>query len=305
MKRATILFSIMFLTLCHLMGQDELPIKIADDQIKPLRSLADQNLQLKFENELNRHAQWKKLIAQKKMAVGIVDLSDPQNVRFANVNGNHMMYAASLPKIAILLAAMDAIEKGELKETRDVKADMRLMISKSDNKASTRMIDRVGYEKIEAVMTDRKYEFYDEHKGGGLWVGKRYGSGGDTNREPLKNLSHAATVNQVCRYYYLLANGKLVNENRSKQMLDIMENPELHHKFVNTLDQIAPNARLFRKSGSWRTYHSDSILVWGKDSSRRYIIVALIDDANGEQIIRDLVKPMEKVLKKGIPLAIK
>jgi beta-lactamase class A len=305
MKRATLLFCILFLTIFHIMGQDNLPIKIADDQIKPLRSLADQNLQLKFENELNRHAQWKTLIAQKKMAVGIVDLSDPQNVRFANVNGNHMMYAASLPKIAILLAAMDAIEKGELKETRDVKADMRLMISKSDNKASTRMIDRVGYEKIEAVMTDKKYAFYDEHKGGGLWVGKRYGSGGDTNREPLKNLSHAATVNQVCRYYYLLANGKLVNENRSKQMLDIMENPELHHKFVNTLDQIAPNARLFRKSGSWRTFHSDSILVWGKDSSRRYIIVALIDDANGEQIIRDLVKPMEKVLKKGIPLAIK
>jgi beta-lactamase class A len=305
MKRATILFSFLILTVSHLMGQDDLPIQIADDQIKPLRSLADQNLQLKFENELNRHAQWKKLIAQKKMAVGIVDLSDAENVRFANVNGNHMMYAASLPKIAILLAAMDAIEKGELKETKDVKADMRLMISLSDNKASTRMIDRVGYEKIEAVMTDRKYEFYDEHKGGGLWVGKRYGSGGDTNREPLKNLSHAATVNQVCRYYYLLANGKLVNEKRSKQMLDIMENPELHHKFVNTLDQIAPGARLFRKSGSWRTFHSDSILVWGKDSSRRYIIVALIDDANGEQIIRDLVKPIEKVLKKGIPLAIK
>jgi len=83
-------------------------------------------------------------------------------------------------------------------------------------------------------------------------------------------------------------------------MLDIMEDPELHHKFVNTLDKIAPNARLFRKSGSWRTYHSDSILVWGEDSNRRYILVALIDDANGEQIIRDLVKPIEKVLKKPV-----
>ena len=83
-------------------------------------------------------------------------------------------------------------------------------------------------------------------------------------------------------------------------MLDIMEDPELHHKFVNTLDQIAPAARLFRKSGSWRTYHSDSILVWGKNSNRRYILVALIDDANGEQIIRDLVKPIEKVLKKPV-----
>ena len=195
---------------------------------------------------------------------------------------------------------MDAIEKGELKETAEVKKDMSLMISKSNNAASTRMIDRVGYERLEAVMTDPKYEFYDEDNGGGLWVGKRYGGGGDTNREPLKNLSHAATVAQVCRYYYLLAHGKLVNEKRSKQMLEIMEDPALHHKFVNTLDQIAPNARLFRKSGSWRTYHSDSILVWGENPNRRYILVALVDDANGEQIIRSLVKPVEKALKKPV-----
>ncbi len=288
-----------------LSAQDALPIEIHDSKIKPLRNLVDNSFQAHLENELNKHSDWARLISQKKMAVGIVDLSDPENVRFARVNGNYMMYAASLPKIAILLAAMDAIEKGELKETVDVKHDMRLMISKSDNQAATRMIDRIGYEKIEAVMTDPKYDFYDEQKGGGLWVGKRYGGGGNTNREPLKHLSHAATVNQVCRYYYLLANGRLVNEARSKQMLDILENPELHHKFVNTLDKIAPDARLFRKSGSWKTFHSDSILVWGKDSGRRYILVALIDDPNGEQIIRDLVQPIEKVLKSDISLTAK
>lgn len=301
--RNTFLFSACFLFLMSLLySQNELPIHSENSKIKSLRSLLDPDLQTKFENELNSNPEWKRLIAAKKMAVGVVDLSDTENSRFARVNGNFMMYAASLPKIAILLAAMDAIEKGELKETPIVKKDMRLMISKSDNEAATRMIDRIGYDKLEAVMTDPKYDFYDEDLGGGLWVGKRYGSGGDTHREPLKNLSHAATVNQVCRYYYLLAHGKLVNEKRSKQMLDIMENPELHHKFVNTLDQIAPSARLFRKSGSWRTFHSDSVLVWG-DEERRYIIVALIDDPNGEQIIRDLVKPVEKVLKKGIPLA--
>ena len=96
------------------------------------------------------------------MAVGIVDLRNTNEPRFARINGNHMMYAASLPKIAILLAAMDAIEKGELKETQDVKTDMRLMISKSDNHAATRMIDRLGYAKIANVMTSEKYELYDE-----------------------------------------------------------------------------------------------------------------------------------------------
>jgi beta-lactamase class A len=303
MKKNSLLVVLLVLISTSLFAQDELPIRIPDTEIKSLPSVFNKSLQNSLEKELKSNPQWRKLISEKKMAVGVVDLSNLEQTRFARINGNHMMYAASLPKIAILLAAMDAIEKGQLKETKEVKADMRLMISKSNNQASTRMIDRIGYKKIEDVMTDPKYAFYDEHKGGGLWVGKRYGSGGDTNREPLKNLSHAATVTQVCRYYYLLANGKLVNEKRSKQMLAIMENPDLHHKFVNTLDQIAPDARLFRKSGSWRTFHSDSILVWGDDPDRRYILVALIDDANGEQIIRDLVKPVEKVLKKRISLA--
>ncbi|WP_435413115.1 serine hydrolase [Psychroserpens mesophilus] len=299
MKTRLLYFLLLIGCTSILNAQNGLPIKTPDSKIKPLRQFANQDLQSKLEFEINNNSEWRLLVSQKKMAVGIVDLSDPQNVKFANVNGNHMMYAASLPKIAILLSAMDALEKGELKETDAVKKDMRLMISKSDNAASTRMIDRLGYNKIESVMTDPKYMFYDEDYGGGLWVGKRYGGGGDTNREPLKNLSHAATVNQVCRYFYLLANGKLVNRNRSKQMLKIMGNPELHHKFVNTVEKIAPEADLYRKSGSWKTYHSDSILVWGNDPNRRYILVALVDDPNGEQIIRNLVKPIEKALKKS------
>lgn len=283
-------------------AQNDLPLLASNAVVKPLQAQFNTQLQRNLEKQLIANPEWKRLIDQKKMAVGVVDMSDPKNVKFARVNGNYMMYAASLPKIAVLLAAMDAIDKGELTETPEVKRDMRLMISKSDNQASTRMIDRLGYGKIESVMTDSKYELYDKQHGGGLWVGKRYGGGGDTNREPLKNLSHAATVTQVCRYYYLLANGQLVNPKRSKQMLGIMENPELHHKFVNTLDQIAPTARLFRKSGSWKTFHSDSILVWGADGSRRYILVALVDDSAGEQIIRNLVKPVEKALLNTLAL---
>jgi len=295
-KLQTLLFSFFF-AISIMYGQNELPIQNNQLNIQPLGSLLNTNLQKGLELELNKIPKWKSLIQQNRLAVGVIDLSDQNHIEYARINGNNMMYAASLPKIAVLLAAMDAIEKGELKETPEVKSDMKLMISKSSNQAATRMIDRLGFDKIESVLTDEKYQLYDEEHGGGLWVGKRYASSGSTNREPLKNLSHAATVNQVCRFYYLLANGKLVNNKRSKQMLGILENPALHHKFVNTLDQIAPNARLFRKSGSWKNFHSDSILVWGKDPKRRYILVALVDDALGEKIIRNLVKPVEKVLK--------
>lgn len=271
-----------------------LPFTLPENAFKPLNTFKNTDFTASLKEEVFKNKTWKNLIQNKNMAIGVIDLNEPDSPRFAEINGNEMMYAASLPKIAVLLAAEDALEKGELEATPDVKRDMRIMISKSNNQATTRMIDRVGFQKIEAVLTSPEYHLYEENNGGGLWVGKRYAASGPTNREPLKNLSHAATAEQVCRFYYLMLHGKLVSPERSKHMLDMMEHPELHHKFVNTLERLAPNARLFRKSGSWRNWHADSILVW--DEERKYIIVALVQNENGEQIIRNLVEPIEKAI---------
>lgn len=274
----------------------DLPYRIPVTHIKSLRSNFNFILQNKLEKKLNENPRWKQLIQQKKFAIGLVDIKDPYNVRYARVNGEEMMYAASLPKLAILLASMQAIEDGELYESEDVAHDMKIMISRSDNHASTRMIDRLGYKKISDVLTDERYQLYDESHGGGLWVGKRYASDGPRNPDPMLGLSHAATVDQICRYYYMLAFGNLVTFQKSEEMLDILSDPELHHKFVNSIEKIAPNAKLYRKSGTWENYHSDSILVWGK-GFRKYILAALIEAPNGETILRNLIPVIEEVLK--------
>ncbi|MCB9272257.1 MAG: serine hydrolase [Lewinellaceae bacterium] len=261
----------------------------------PLNQWKSNDFQSRLANALNANPAYRALIASKRLAVGIVDMHDPTHIAYATVNGDNMMYAASLPKIAILLAAEDALFKGELTETAEIDADLRMMIARSDNQAATRMIDRLGYDKIQNVLEDPKYRLYSEEQGGGLWVGKRYGSGGDRHPDPLKGLSHAATVNQVCRFYYMMYYGKLVSPSRSAEMMRIMKDPELHHKFVNTVDRVAPGATMFRKSGSWKNYHADSILV-DDGGNRRYILVALAEDAQGEQIMRDLVRIAEQVM---------
>ncbi|MFH1007925.1 MAG: serine hydrolase [Candidatus Latescibacterota bacterium] len=276
--------------------EPDLPFSVPEDQIRPLRQLLNSDLQKSLEKHLKRHKVWARLIAKKKMAVGLVDLSRPDDVRFARVNGNVMMYAASLPKLAILLAAFQAIEDGTLEETPEVLHDMGIMISQFNNQAATLMIDRLGFEEIESVLTDPRYELYDTRWGGGLWVGKRFAKYGERHPDPVMGVSHGATASQVCRFYYLLAMGKLVNRERSRQMLDILSDPEIHHKFVHTLDDIVPDAKLYRKSGTWKQWHSDSVLVWGP-VWRRYIVVALIEDPNGEQILRDLILTVEEVLK--------
>jgi beta-lactamase class A len=229
------------------------------------------------------------------MAVGLVDLTDPYHPTYARLNGNTMMYAASLPKIGILLATMDAIDKGEIEDNPEIREKMHLMIAKSSNTAATELMDMLGFEKIESVLKDPKYDLYDEEYGGGLWVGKRYAKTGERHPDPLRGISHGATVTQVCRYYYLMAYGKLINYDRSSEMLGLMANPQLHHKFVANLERIAPNATLYRKSGTWRNFHADSVLVWGPE--RRYILVALIEDPNGEKMMQDLVLVADKLLK--------
>mgnify|MGYP001791280028 CR=1 FL=1 len=300
--KTAIFLTLFFLLISSTIASQQLPIA-HDEEIEPIGALKDDSLQFLLESQINSIPKWKKLVKHKRLSVGIVDLSDISNIRYAGINDKEMMYAASLPKIAVLLAAMDAIDKGELEDTKEVRNDMRLMISKSNNRASTRMIDRVGYKKIEAVLRAPKTKLYDEEVGGGLWVGKRYAAGGKRSPDPMKGLSHAATTRQVCSFYYQLAMGNLVSTQRSKEMLDIMKDPALHHKFVNVLDQIAPEATVYRKSGSWKNYHSDSAMVWGPN--RRYIIVALIEDGLGEQIMRKLVRPLDALLRENREIHVK
>ena len=81
-------------------------------------------------------------------------------------------------------------------------------------------------------------------------------------------------------------------------MLDVLVDPGINHKFVSAVSQRAPRARLFRKSGTWRDWHADSILVWGPDW-RRYILVSLVQSSNGERIMRNLVPVVEELLRPG------
>ena len=49
-----------------------------------------------------------------RLAVAVADITDSKAPRVATVNGDRMMYAASLPKIAILLGAFERIAAGKM-----------------------------------------------------------------------------------------------------------------------------------------------------------------------------------------------
>jgi beta-lactamase class A len=212
----------------------------------------------------------------------------------ASVNGDVMMYAASLPKIAVLLAAFEKIAQGKMTLDTDTEYRLSRMIKASSNRYATEMMHAVGKEYIARVLLSPRYRLYDPEHNGGLWVGKDYAKAGLWRRDPLHNLSHGATAMQVARFYYLLVTDNLVTPEYSRKMREILADSELDHKFVRALRRIDPEAAVSRKSGSWSTYHSDSVFV--ERDGHRYIAVALSNNAKGSQWLGRIITKLDGLL---------
>ncbi|MBM4301555.1 MAG: hypothetical protein FJ121_08490 [Deltaproteobacteria bacterium] len=97
-------------------GPPPLPLGFSGPEWQPLSQRRDQRLQTRLDQALTKHDAWQSLIRAGKMSVGLVDLSNPEAPRFAQVNGDTVMYGASLPKLMVLLAAFQGFEDGGLKE---------------------------------------------------------------------------------------------------------------------------------------------------------------------------------------------
>jgi len=262
----------------------------------PLWSFRDAALQRRVEQEI-RELGLMGAVKRKQLAVALVDLSDRGRPRAASMNGDEMMYAASLPKIAILLAAFEKIAEGNMELDDETEDLLERMIRESSNTAATAMMRRVGKEYIARVLLNPRYRLYDPQHNGGLWVGKDYASAGLWRRDPLHNLSHGATAMQVARFYYLLETGNLVTPEHSRKMKEILGSSRLRHKFVRALQRLDPRARLFRKSGSWRTYHSDSAIVQRNGS--RYIAVALSNSPQGGRWLGEVILALDEAIFDG------
>lgn len=261
----------------------------------PLAKFADPELQAALEEILEALGRTPDVEA-KRFGVALVEITNPSRPRFAAVNPNEMMYAASLPKIAVLLAAFEQIEAERLPYDDATVAQLTRMIRYSSNVDASALMDRVGKAYIAEILTSSKYRLYDPRHGGGLWAGKNYGSGGVWRRDPLKNLSHAATPMQIARFYYMLARGDLVSPGASRAMREILAYPGIRHKFVAGMESVAGDSRMHRKSGSWINWHADSALI--EHRGRTFIAAGLTDDPQGGAWLEKLIVEFDELIRK-------
>jgi len=256
-----------------------------------LQELLDKSLE-----ELNLE----KILAKNKLSVTLVDITDIDQPAMANVNGANSYYAASLPKLAILLAVYEEVHQGNLELNDSVRQSLDKMIRNSSNRDATKLYELVGPPRIAEILRSDRYRLYDEKTGGGLWVGKAYAKQNLWKRDPLSNLSHGASGIQVARFYYMLERGELVHPKYREEIKNILADSSINHKFVKGMETHRPAAKIYRKSGTWRDYHSDSALIERNDG-RKYIAVSLAQATNGSSLLKQIIVKLDKVIDQHQP----
>ena len=228
-----------------------------------------------------------------RLSLALVDLSDADAPRLAMLNGHAMVYAASLPKIAILLGAFVEAGRGRFPLDGERVAEMTRMIRFSSNEAATRVLDWVGRQRLLEILQSPALALYDAKRNGGLWVGKSYGREEAYQRDPVRNLSHGATAFQVARFYWLLDTDRLVGPELTPLMKQVLSQPGIRHKFVKGLES-RPGVQIYRKSGTWQDHHADSALV--EHDGRKFVIVGLANHRDGGEWLERLAAPMHDLV---------
>ena len=222
--------------------------------------------------------------------VGVMDLRDG---RLAMIHPDREEYAASVPKVGILLAYFHLQPEAASNLSSEVCHELGLMVKASSNEAAERFSQMLGLKEIQRVMNE--YGFYDVKRGGGIWVGKHYGVRGERYGSPVADNSHAATVRQLLRFYLMLEQGKLVSAEGSRSMRQIFESPELPHDHIKFVKGLAEeNVQIIRKWGSWEDWLHDSAVV--KGDGRHYILVGLTRHPRGDEYLEEIAKAVHGLM---------
>ena len=239
------------------------------------------------------------LVAERKLSVSVLDLSNPRQERYASFNDRLTMYAASLPKIGILLSAFQAIRDGLIPRSAALDVSLTRMIRQSSNDDASRVIQRLGYDLIARTLASSRYRFYDPAAEGGLWIGKAYGPSGWRRHlefwrpEPISGEWHAANSLQTARFLWLLEDGQLVTPAASASMKQMLGQPSSSDYFVEGL-RTSGVRDIFRKSGTFGDIHCDAVLV--EHEQKRYVAVAMVNDARGPQILPKLIQEIHHLV---------
>ncbi len=259
-----------------------------------------------------------KKLQTNQLAITLVDLRDPKQLKRASFRGGAAIYPASVVKLFYLAAAHRWMEDGKLKDSEELRRAMRDMIVDSSNDATHYVLDSItgttggpelpeaemkawgakrnavnryfaslGYTNVNANQKPWGDGPYGRER---IWVGKDF-----NNRNTL-------TTDATARLLTEIAQGRCVSAQRSDEMLKLHARDftakggadDQAHGF--TALGLPRDAKLWSKAGWTSTARHDAAYVELPDGRKFVLVVFTTGHAKERDIIPFVAKQIVKRL---------
>src|SRR5687768_17150116 len=174
-----------------------------------------------------------------EIAATLIDLRDPQNLRWASVNGEKPIYPASVVKMFYMAALERQLEDGKVTLTSELTRGLKDMIVDSSNEATQYILDVLtdtssGAELPQADFDKWQYKrnrvnrYFSSMGYKGINVNQKtfcedaYGIEQQSRRYKGEN-RNMLTTNATARLMAEIVLGRSVNADRSRQMMELMK----------------------------------------------------------------------------------
>src|SRR5919205_2099249 len=216
----------------------------AQDKPKPAEPAASARLQ-KVVDDAARAALDKfrdRGLAEKHLAVTVIDLTDPARPERASFRGAEPIYPASVVKLFYLAAAHRWMEDKRLKETEEFDRGLKDMIVESSNDATQYVLDTLTGVSNGAELSEKELKKWAEKRNavnryfaslgyvvgaGGINVNQKPWCEGPYGRErqflgPKFENRNKLTTDATARLLAEIATGRAVNPERSRRMMELL-----------------------------------------------------------------------------------
>jgi beta-lactamase class A len=297
----------------------------AQDKARPVEPAASARLQ-KVVDDAARVALEKfkdKGLAEKHLAVTLIDLSDPARPERASFRGAEPIYPASVVKLFYLAAAHRWLEDGRLKESDEFTRALRDMIVESSNDATHYVMDSLSGVSNGAELAPEELKAWGEKRNAvnryfaslgytvgpaGINVNQKPWCEGPYGRErqflgPKFENRNKLTTDATARLMFEIVSVRAVTPERSRRMLELMKR-DFAGKSADPDDQahgftgiaLEPGARLWSKAGWTSTARHDAAYLELPDGRRLVLVVFTTDFAKERDIIPTIAREVMKAV---------
>ncbi len=258
-----------------------------------------------------------------EIAVSLIDMTDPANLRSASFRGEENIYPASVVKAFYMAALFQQIEDGKLVMTKELERGLRDMIIDSSNEATQYIVDVLTDTSSGAELPQREFEIWSKRRNR---MNRYFSSMGYTNinvnqkthcedaygveqqfRKYKGENRNMLTTNASARLMAEIALGRSVNQAKSKAMLDLLSRDPFVEKpnsqasdFVGKtlIDRKIRGAKLWSKAGWTSRSRHDMAYVETPNGLKFAIAIFTEKHANELDLIPNITSKIIDVLRK-------